>query len=279
MRLLRFGEEGHERPGLMAKDGTIRDLSAHIADIDGKTLSPEALRRLRAIDPKSLPVVDASTRLGPCVGSVGNFIAVGLNYIDHAKETNSPIPAEPILFNKANTSISGPNDPICLLPGSVSTDWEAEIAFVIGSPAFQVSEADALSYVAGYCVCHDVSERDFQIHRGGQWMKGKSAPSFGPLGPWLVTTDEIADVQALDVWLEINGVRKQSGSTANMIFSIAHLVHYITTFMRLMPGDVVTTGTPAGVGLGMKPPQFMKAGDVVRLGIDGLGEQKQDVAA
>ena len=279
MKLLRFGEEGQERPGLLAADGTIRDLSAHVTDIDGEAISPQSLAKLRAIATDTLPVVDASTRIGACIGHVGNFVAVGLNYVDHATETNAPIPAEPILINKANTSVSGPNDSIRLLPGSVATDWEAEIAFVIGKPAFQIPATDALSYVAGYCICHDVSERDFQIHRGGQWMKGKSAPGFGPLGPWLVTTDEIADVQALGVWLEVNGEAKQNGNTKNMIFSIAHLVHYITQFMRLMPGDVVTTGTPAGVGLGMKPPQFLKAGDTVRLGIEGLGEQKQLVVA
>ena len=279
MKLLRFGDEGYERPGLLAEDGSIRDLSQHCEDIDGKSLAGGVLQRLHGIDTGALPIVDPSTRIGACIGNVGNFIAVGLNYSDHAKETNAAIPVEPILFNKANTSICGPNDAIRLLPNSVATDWEAEIAFVIGRPAFQVGEAEALSHVAGFCICHDVSERDFQIHRGGQWMKGKSAPTFGPLGPWLVTPDKIADVQALGVWLEVNGEMKQQGNTGNMIFPIAHLIHYITQFMRLMPGDVVTTGTPAGVGLGMKPPQFLKAGDTVRLGIDGLGEQRQTVMA
>jgi 2,4-didehydro-3-deoxy-L-rhamnonate hydrolase len=263
MRLLRFGNAGSEKPGLLDDSGTIRDLSGIVPDIAGETLSPEGLDRLRAIDPATLPAVAAGTRLGPCVGAVGNFIAVGLNYVDHANEAGMPIPQEPVLFSKATSSISGPNDPIILPRDSHKTDWEVEIAFVIGWPAYLVDEADALSVIAGYCLCHDVSEREFQAERGGQWIKGKSAPTFGPLGPWLVTPDAIGDVQALALHLDVNGRRMQSGTTAKMIFPIAQLVAYITRFMRLMPGDVVTTGTPAGVGLGMKPPVYLKAGDVV----------------
>jgi 2-keto-4-pentenoate hydratase/2-oxohepta-3-ene-1,7-dioic acid hydratase in catechol pathway len=248
-----------------------------VPDIAGDVLSLASLSRLAALDQASLPLVSNKVRLGPCVGDVRNFIAVGLNYADHALETNTPIPLEPVLFSKATTSLSGPNDPIRLLPGSEQTDWEVEIAFVMGREAFQVAADDALSYVAGYAVCHDVSERAFQIERGGQWIKGKSAPGFGPLGPWLVTADEIADVQNLELWLDVNGVRRQTGTTRKMIFPIAYLVSYITQFMRLVPGDVVTTGTPPGVGLGMKPPQFLKPGDDVSLGVTGLGTQRQTI--
>ncbi|WP_293863306.1 fumarylacetoacetate hydrolase family protein [uncultured Alsobacter sp.] len=275
MKLLRYGDPGREKPALLASDGSIRDLSSIVSDIAGDTLSPASIAKLSALDPGTLPVVPAGVRLGPCVGEVRNFIAVGLNYVDHALETNTPVPSEPVLFSKATTSLSGPDDPIRLLPGSEKTDWEVEIAFVIGREAFLVSPDDALSHVAGYAVCHDVSERALQIERGGQWIKGKSAPGFGPLGPWLVTTDEIADVQDLDLWLDVNGERRQTGTTRKMIFPIAYLVSYITQFMKLMPGDVVTTGTPPGVGLGMKPPQFLKPGDVVTLGVAGLGTQRQ----
>ena len=277
MKLLRYGEPGYEKPALLAADGSIRDLSHVVPDIAGDALSPASIARLSALDHASLPVVPPGVRLGPCVGQVRNFIAVGLNYVDHALETNTPVPAEPVLFSKATTSLSGPDDPIRLLPGSEKTDWEVEIAFVMGREAFLVPAEDALSYVAGYAVCHDVSERALQIERGGQWIKGKSAPGFGPLGPWLVTTDEIADVQDLNLWLDVNGVRRQTGTTRKMIFPIAYLVSYITQFMKLMPGDIVTTGTPPGVGLGMKPPQFLKPGDVVTLGVTGLGTQRQTI--
>ncbi|SME90447.1 2-keto-4-pentenoate hydratase/2-oxohepta-3-ene-1,7-dioic acid hydratase (catechol pathway) [Tistlia consotensis] len=279
MKLLRFGEPGAEKPGLLDKGGKIRDLSSVVPDIAGPALSPAGLDKLRKVDPASLPEVPASTRLGPCVGQVGNFIAIGLNYVDHAEETGLAIPTEPVVFSKATSCLSGPNDAIVLPEGSVKTDWEVEIAFVMGQAAYRVEEKDALGYVAGFCLCHDVSERAFQIERGGQWIKGKSAPTFGPLGPWLVTPDEVADVQNLRLWCDVNGKRMQDGTTAKMIFSIAYLVSYLSRFMRLLPGDVVTTGTPAGVGLGMKPNVFLKAGDVVELGIEQLGEQRQEVKA
>jgi len=275
MKLLRYGEVGKERPAVLDRDGRIRDLSGVVPDISGSFLSRTGRKQIAALDINALPIVPADVRIGPCVGNVGNFVAVGLNYIDHAIETNTPIPEEPVLFNKHTSSISGPNDPIVLLKDSEKTDWEVEIAFVIGEPAYHVSEADALSVIAGFCICHDVSERAFQIERGGQWTKGKSGPTYGPIGPWLVTPDEIADVQNLNLWLDVNGRRMQTGSTSKMIFSIAHLVSYISRFMKLMPGDVITTGTPPGVGLGMKPPVFLTAGDVVELGIDGLGSQRQ----
>jgi 2,4-didehydro-3-deoxy-L-rhamnonate hydrolase len=279
MKLLRYGEPGKERPGMLDGEGRIRDLSSIVKDIAGPALARGSLSQIARLDPESLPEIDPRTRLAPCVGDVGNFIGVGLNYADHAKEAGMPIPEEPVLFSKATTSISGPNDPIILPPGAVKTDWEVEIAFVIGEEAHFVPEADALSVIAGFCVCNDVSERSYQMERGGQWMKGKSAPSFGPLGPWLVTPDEIDDVQSLGLWLDVNGERCQTGSTATMIFSIVELVTYITRFMKLMPGDVVTTGTPPGVGLAMSPPTFLKPGDVVDLGIDALGAQRQVVIA
>ncbi len=279
MKLLRFGTAGEERPGLLDKDGRIRDLSSVIPDLAGHALSRASLAEIAALDLSRLPLAPDGVRVGPCVGAVGNFVAVGLNYVDHAIETNSPIPAEPVLFSKVTSCISGPNDPIALMKDSEKTDWEVEIAFVIGEPAYLVDEADAMSVVAGFCVCNDVSERAFQIERGGQWIKGKSGPGYGPLGPWLVTPDEIADVQNLGLWLDVNGKRMQTGSTKTMIFGIRHLISYITRFMKLMPGDVVTTGTPPGVGLGMKPPVFLREGDVVELGIDGLGAQRQVVVA
>ncbi|MFK3780731.1 fumarylacetoacetate hydrolase family protein [Agrobacterium sp. NPDC089420] len=279
MKLLRYGPSGQERPAAIDADGIIRDLSSIVPDICGPSLSRRSLETLARIDLSSLPAVPADVRIGPCVGAVGNFVAVGLNYSDHALETNTPIPEEPVLFNKHTSCISGPHDPIVLLKDSEKTDWEVEIAFVIGEPAYHVREEDASSVIAGFCICHDVSERAFQIERGGQWTKGKSGPTFGPLGPWLVTPDEIDDVQNLGLWLDVNGRRMQTGSTSKMIFPIATLVSYISRFMRLMPGDVITTGTPPGVGLGMKPPVFLKAGDVVELGIDGLGRQRQIVTA
>ncbi|WP_191218714.1 fumarylacetoacetate hydrolase family protein [Agrobacterium salinitolerans] len=279
MRLLRYGPIGQEKPAALDAEGNIRDLSSVVTDIAGQTLSRSSFEKLAKIDLSALPAISSDVRIGPCVGAVGNFVAVGLNYIDHALETNTPIPEEPVLFNKHTSCISGANDPICLLKDSEKTDWEVEIAFVIGEPAYHVREEDALSVIAGFCICHDVSERAFQIERGGQWTKGKSGPTFGPLGPWLVTPDEISDVQNLGLWLDVNGQRRQSGSTSKMIFPIAMLVSYISRFMRLMPGDVITTGTPPGVGLGMNPPLFLKAGDVVELGIDGLGAQRQLVKA
>jgi 2,4-didehydro-3-deoxy-L-rhamnonate hydrolase len=277
MKLVRFGAVGAEKPGLVDAAGTLRDLSAHIADITGDTLSPASLAKLKAIDPKSLPVAPTGVRMGAPVGGVRNFIAVGLNYADHAAETGAPIPVEPILFNKLANTIVGPNDHVMMPKGSLKLDWEVEIAFVIGTRCRYVEEKDALKHIAGYAVCNDVSERHFQIERSGQWMKGKSFETSGPLGPWLVTTDEIKDVQALSMYLDVNGRRMQTGSTKTMIFSIAHCLHYISQFMVLEAGDVVTTGTPPGVGLGMKPQVFLKAGDVMTLGIEGLGEQSQTV--
>lgn len=277
MKLVRFGAAGSEKPGLVDQDGKIRDLSGHIADISGETVSPAGLDQLRALDPSSLPEAPADARIGAPITGMRNFIAVGLNYVDHAKETGSPIPEEPILFNKLANCIVGPDDDVIMPRGSKKLDWEVEIAFVIGQRAQYVDEADALNYIAGYAVCNDVSERHFQADRGGQWMKGKCFESSGPLGPWLVTPDEVGDLQNLDMWLEVNGKRMQTGNTKTMIFSIAHCLHYISQFMVLEPGDVVTTGTPPGVGLGMKPPVFLNVGDVMTLGIQGLGEQRQTV--
>jgi 2,4-didehydro-3-deoxy-L-rhamnonate hydrolase len=279
MKLVRYGHSGKEKPGLIDGAGRIRALGDIIADIGGDTLSPKVLGRLAKIKPDALPLVRGTPRLGPCVADVGNFIAVGLNYADHAAETGAPIPKEPILFNKAPSCIVGPNDDVVIPKSSEKTDWEVELAIVIGSRASYVAENEALDYVAGYCLCHDVSEREFQIERSGQWMKGKGCPTFGPIGPWLVTKDEIADVQKLDMWLDVNGARMQKGSTATMIFTVKKLVSYISHFMILAPGDVITTGTPPGVGMGMKPPRFLKAGDTVSLGIEGLGQQAQRVVA
>jgi 2-keto-4-pentenoate hydratase/2-oxohepta-3-ene-1,7-dioic acid hydratase (catechol pathway) len=279
MKLVRYGNPGAEKPGIVDAEGTVRDISGIVPDLAGKALTKASLARIAAVDPKTLPAVPAGTRLGPCVGNVRNFIAVGLNYADHAAETNSPIPKEPILFNKAPSCIVGPNDDVIVPRGSQKTDWEVELAIVIGEEASYVEEKDALNYVAGYCVCNDVSEREYQIERGGQWAKGKGCPTFGPLGPWLVTTDEIKDVQNLSMWLEVNGERVQDGSTKTMIFAVPFLVSYISQFMKLEPGDVITTGTPPGVGMGMKPPRFLRGGEVVELGIEGLGTQKQQVRA
>ena len=277
MKLVRFGNPGAEKPGILDSNGNVRDLSGHIDDLTGDTISPSGLDKLRAIDVTSLPEAPAGVRLGAPVSGMRNFIAVGLNYEDHARETGSPIPEEPILFNKLANSICGPNDDVIMPRASKKLDWEVEIAFVISEQARYVDEADALSHVAGFCVCNDVSERHFQAERGGQWMKGKCFETSGPLGPWLVTTDEIEDVQDLGMWLDVNGKRMQTGSTKTMIFSIKHLVHYISQFMVLDPGDVVTTGTPPGVGLGMDPQVFLNVGDTMTLGIDGLGEQTQKV--
>jgi len=279
MKLVRFGAPGAEKPGLVDAGGTIRDLSGHVPDITGDVLSPQSLARLRAIDPATLPAAPAGVRLGAPVTGVRNFIAVGLNYSDHAKETGSPIPTEPILFNKLPNCIVGPNDNVIMPRGSKKLDWEVEIAFVIGTRARYVDEKDALRHIAGFCICNDVSERYFQLERSGQWMKGKCAETFGPLGPWLVTADEIADPQALDMRLDVNGKRMQTGNTRTMIFTMAHQLHYISQFMVLEAGDVVTTGTPPGVGLGMKPPVFLNVGDTMALEIQGLGRQQQTVVA
>ncbi|MET0313481.1 MAG: fumarylacetoacetate hydrolase family protein [Hansschlegelia sp.] len=277
MKLARFGEAGAERPGLIDAGGTLRDLSSLVPDIAGAALTSEGLARIRAADHASLPEVPAGARLGPCVGDVRNFIGVGLNFADHAAETGLRIPREPILFNKAPNCIVGPNDDVMLPKTHQKVDWEVEIAFVIGDRASNVSEEDALSHIAGVCVCNDVSERHFQTERSGQWTKGKGCPTFGPLGPWLVTLDEAGDLGNLDMFLDVNGRRMQTGTTSTMIFKIPFLLSYISTFMTLDPGDVVTTGTPPGVGMGKEPPVFLKAGDTMRLGVQGLGEQVQTV--
>ena len=277
MKLVRFGPAGHEKPGIVDQGGKIRDLSAHVPDFSGAHLAPAALDVIRAMDPASLPLAPADARLGPPVAGTRNFIAIGLNYADHAKETGQELPAEPILFNKAPTCICGPNDDVMYPKNSDRMDWECEIAFVIGTRARYVEAKDALSYIAGYCICNDVSERRFQVKRNGQWVKGKSAETFGPLGPWLVTPDEMPDPHALGMSLDVNGDRKQTGSTATMIFQIPQLLAYVTEFMVLEPGDVITTGTPPGVGSAKKPPEYLKAGDVMVLKIDGLGAQRQTV--
>jgi 2-keto-4-pentenoate hydratase/2-oxohepta-3-ene-1,7-dioic acid hydratase in catechol pathway len=277
MKLVRYGALGQEKPGLIDKSGQLRDLSAHVKDLTGEAYSPDSLKKLAALDTSKLPAVSGNPRLGAPVTGVSKFVAIGLNYVDHAKETGSPIPTEPIFFLKANTSLSGPNDAIEKPRGSTKLDWEVEIAAIIGTRAKYVSEADALNHVAGYCVCNDVSERNFQIERGGTWTKGKSHDTFGPLGPWVATKDEIADVQKLSMWLDVNGTRRQTGSTSTMIFSMAKWVSYVSQFVTLLPGDIITTGTPPGVGTGMKPPQFLNVGDVVTLGIEGLGEQRQEI--
>jgi 2,4-diketo-3-deoxy-L-fuconate hydrolase len=280
MKLVRYGPAGREKPGLIDANGKLRDLSKKVKDIDGATLAPAELAKLKKLDTKRLPLVKGRPRLGPCVATPSKFVAIGLNYIDHAKETNSPIPENPIVFFKSETCIVGPNDNIMLPKNSTSTDWEVELGIVIGRKASYVEKKDALRYVAGYCLVNDVSEREFQLKKGAsQWAKGKGCDTFGPMGPWMVTADEIKDVQNLDMWLDVNGVRKQTGSTKTMIFGVAELVADLSQYMTLLPGDVITTGTPPGVGMGMKPPQWLKAGDVVTLGITGLGEQKQKVVA
>ena len=278
MRLVRYGDAGKEKPGVLDGNGAIRDLSSIVADIDGAALTPEGQAKLRAANVDSLPKVPGAPRLGAPVANPSKLVAIGLNYSDHAKESNMPIPGEPIVFMKATTSICGPNDTVLLPRGSKKGDWEVELAFVIGRKAQNVSEADALDFVAGYTVCNDVSEREWQLEHGGQWVKGKSFDTFAPIGPWLVTGDEIRDPQNLAMWLDLNGKRMQTGNTNTMIFGVRKLVSYLSYCMTLLPGDIVTTGTPPGVGLGIKPnPVFLKAGDSMRLGIDGLGEQKQEV--
>ncbi|SFF22004.1 ureidoglycolate lyase [Paracidovorax wautersii] len=276
MKLLRYGPLGQEKPGLLDAAGTLRDLSAHVADIDGAALSPDSLARLRAIDPATLPAVPGTPRIGACVGAIGKFVCIGLNYADHAAESNMPIPAEPIVFNKWTSAVVGPNDDVKIPRGSEKTDWEVELGVVIGSTASYVDEADAMRHVAGYCVINDVSERSYQLERGGTWDKGKGCDTFGPTGPWLVTADEVPDPHALDLWLEVDGRRFQNGNTRTMIFKVPQLVAYLSRFMTLQPGDVISTGTPPGVGMGVKPePVFLRAGQTMRLGIEGLGEQRQ----
>ncbi|MEY2956674.1 MAG: hypothetical protein RL123_1402 [Pseudomonadota bacterium] len=275
MKLLRHGPEGQERPGLLDASGTIRDLSGIVPDIAGEVLSDAGLARIAALAPETLPAVPAGTRIGPCVAGIGKFICIGLNFSDHAAETGATVPPEPIFFMKATSAVCGPDDDIWIPRGSVKTDWEVELAVVIGRRAKYVSQDEALSCIAGYAVCNDVSERAYQMERSGQWTKGKSCDRFGPIGPWLVTRDEVADPQDLAMWLKVNGQTMQNGSTRTMVYGVAHLVSYLSEFFTLEPGDVISTGTPPGVGLGMKPPRFLNAGDVVELGIAGLGTQRQ----
>ncbi|WP_191061332.1 fumarylacetoacetate hydrolase family protein [Geminicoccus harenae] len=278
MKLVRYGTPGAEKPGIVDKDGVIRSLDGVVPDIAGAVLSDDGLAKLRGIDPSSLPKVPDGTRLGPCVGGTGKFICIGLNYADHAAESNLPVPKEPVVFMKATSAIIGPNDQVKIPRTSVKTDWEVELGVIIGKTASYVSEAEALDHVAGYCVINDVSERAFQAERGGQWTKGKSCDTFGPTGPWLVTRDEVPDPQNLHMWLEVDGHRYQNGSTKTMVFDVKHIVHYLSQFMSLHPGDIISTGTPPGVGMGQKPePIYLKAGQVMRLGIEGLGEQRQEV--
>ncbi len=279
MKFLRYGEAGQEKPGLLDADGTIRDLSGHLTDLCGAALNPDRLAELSRIDASTLPAVDGNPRLGACVAGTGKFICIGLNYSDHAAETGATVPPEPIIFMKATSAIVGPNDDLLIPRGSEKTDWEVELGIVIGKTAKYVSEADALDYVAGYCTIHDVSERAFQIERSGQWTKGKSCDTFGPTGPWLVTKDEVPDPQNLGMWLKVNGETMQNGSSKTMVYGVAYLVSYLSQFMSLHPGDIISTGTPPGVGMGMKPPRYLKAGDVVELGIEKLGNQRQAVRA
>jgi 2-keto-4-pentenoate hydratase/2-oxohepta-3-ene-1,7-dioic acid hydratase in catechol pathway len=279
MKLLRYGSPGREKPGLLDANGTIRDLAGVIADVGGDALLPESLAKLRQLDPKTLPVVDGNPRIGPCVGGVGKFICVGLNYSDHAAESGMKVPAEPIIFMKATSSIVGPNDELEIPRGSEKTDWEVELGVVIGKTAKYVDEASALDHVAGFCIVHDVSERAFQLEGTGQWVKGKSADTFGPIGPWLVTPDEVPDYHELDMWLEVDGKTYQNGTTKTMVFGVPYLVSYLSRFMSLRPGDIISTGTPPGVGHGMKPPVYLRAGNEVRLGVARLGEQRQRVVA
>ena len=277
MKLLRYGAKGKERPGLLDKEGRIRDLSGVIADINGDTISPKSLARLGKIKPESLPLVRGTPRIGPCVANSQKFIAIGLNYSDHAAESNLPVPPEPVVFTKQVSCISGPNDDVTIPPKSKKSDWEVELGVIIGTRAKNIKKKDALAHVAGYCTVNDLSEREFQAERAGQWTKGKSYDTFGPIGPWLVTADEVKDPQKLKLWLELNGKRVQDGTTATMVFGVAHIVAYLSQFFTLLPGDVITTGTPPGVGMGMKPQRFLKPGDVMRIGIEGLGIQQQTV--
>lgn len=280
MKLLRYGPKGSEKPGMLDAQGRIRDLSGVVADINGATLAPASLAKLQKIDPASLPLVEGNPRLGPCVAGVGKFMCIGLNYSDHAAESGMAVPKEPVIFAKATSSIMGPNDTVVIPRNSQKTDWEVELAFVFGQEARYVDEKDAMDYVAGYCICNDLSEREFQLERSGQWVKGKGCDTFGPIGPYLVTKDEVPDPQNLHLWLEVNGKRMQDGSTGTMVFGVRTLVSYLSQFMSWQPGDVVSTGTPPGVGMGKKPASiYLKPGDVIRLGIDGFGEQQQNVVA
>ncbi|BEO21240.1 TPA: fumarylacetoacetate hydrolase family protein [Serratia marcescens] len=276
MKLLRYGQPGQERPGMLDAQGRLRDLSQHIADVGGAALSPASLAKLRALDSAALPLVEGEPRLGACVGGIGKFICIGLNYADHAAETGAAIPEEPVVFNKWTSAVVGPYDRVEIPRGSEKTDWEVELGVVIGLGGRYISEADAMRHVAGYCVINDVSEREYQIERGGTWDKGKGCDTFGPIGPWLVTADEIADPHSLNLWLEVDGKRYQDGNTSTMIFRIPQIVSYLSRFMSLQPGDVISTGTPPGVGMGQKPqPIYLRAGQTMRLGIEGLGEQRQ----
>jgi len=277
MKLLRYGPIGHEKPGMLDADGGIRDLSGVVGDIAGDTLTPEGIATLAAIDPATLPLVDGTPRYGACVGAVGKFICIGLNYSDHAAESGMDVPKEPVVFNKWTSAICGPDDAVEMPRGSTKLDWEVELGVVIGKPGRYIDEADAMAHVAGYCVINDVSEREYQLERGGTWDKGKGCDTFGPIGPWLVTADEVPDPQALRLWLEVDGHKYQDGTTATMVFGVAEIVSYLSRFMSLQSGDVISTGTPPGVGLGQKPPKYLAVGNVMRLGIDGLGEQTQRV--
>ena len=279
LKLLRYGSRGSERPGVLDADGNIRDLSGIVSDVAGETLLPASLERLQSLDFSTLPPVEGEPRIGACVGAVGKFLCIGLNYSDHAAESGMAVPVEPVLFMKATSAIMGPNDDVVIPRGSQKTDWEVELGVVIGTPAKHVTEQDALSHVAGYCVINDLSERAFQLEGTGQWVKGKSADTFGPIGPWLVTADEVPDPQTLSLWLEIDGHRFQNGSTSTMVFTVAQLVSYVSNYMSLQPGDIISTGTPPGVGLGQKPPRYLKAGETITLGVDTLGVQKQRVVA
>lgn len=279
MKLVRYGAPGQEKPGMIDSQGQLRDLSGHVADITGRAFEAGLMDTLRGIDPATLPRVDNSPRIGPCVGDVRTFWAIGLNYTDHAEETGAPIPKEPILFNKAASCIVGPYDDVILPPGSVEADWEVELALLIGKRSYRISEAEAADAIAGYFICNDVSEREYQLKREGLWTKGKCCPTFGPIGPWLVTPDEFENPQDKGLWLDLNGTRTQTGHTSKMIFTIAHIVSYVSQFLILEAGDIITTGTPPGVGLGMAPNVFLKTGDEMHLGIDGLGAQRQTVVA
>lgn len=279
MKLLRYGAPGRERPGLLDEQGVVRDLNGVVSDLAGAALQPDALKKIAALDPSELPSVSSPERLGPCVSGVGKFICIGLNYADHAAESGMPVPDEPVMFMKATSAITGPNDALIRPRGGDKTDWEVELGIVIGEPASYVSEGEAASHIAGYCVVHDVSERSFQLDRGGQWSKGKSCDSFGPVGPWLVTPDEVGDPLKLNLWLTVNGKTYQNGNTDQMVYGPAFLVHYLSQFMTLHPGDIISTGTPPGVGMGQKPPVYLNAGDVVELGVEKLGRQKQTVVS
>jgi 2-keto-4-pentenoate hydratase/2-oxohepta-3-ene-1,7-dioic acid hydratase in catechol pathway len=279
MKLLRYGQPGKEKPALLDNSNQLRDLSAVIPDITGDALTPDSLKRIAALDPSSLPLVSGQHRIGPCVARVGKFICIGLNYSDHAAESGMKVPTEPVIFMKATSAVNGPNDNVIIPRNSVKTDWEVELGVVIGTEAKYIDEAKALDYVAGYCVVNDLSERTFQLEGTGQWVKGKSADTFGPIGPWLVSKDEVPDPQNLNMWLKVNGHQFQNGNTKTMVFSVAHIVSYLTRFMSLQPGDIISTGTPPGVGSGQKPPKFLRPGDKIHLGVQGLGEQNQTVIA